>query len=215
MNTVFLFPPHWTGHLCSFASVQKSPARLSVSGMSPGFVVGAAVLRIGGDFKPARYTRAVTWRYTSDRVLSFLFSHQQGGNFWRYDIVDIVGRYSVPTRTCHLTKKSFVTSCVTNRQTLKDCIYLVLFIVTKTSLCCVITFSLHFTDSNTFCCRKKDRSRWIHEISPIQYFIFLFVVLVVLFSKSSVMYLYHNIKALPCNHSYSGKLITNILSVYL
>jgi hypothetical protein len=75
--------------------------------MSPGFVVGAAELIIGGDFKPARQTGAVTWRYISDRVLPCLFSHQEGGIVWRYDIVDIVGRYSVPTRTCHLTKKIF------------------------------------------------------------------------------------------------------------
>jgi len=68
---------------------------------------GRCRLHNGGDFKPARYTRAVTRRYTSDRYLSFLFSHQGGVMVWRHDIVDMVGRYSVPTRTCHLTKKIF------------------------------------------------------------------------------------------------------------
>jgi len=75
--------------------------------MSPGFVVGAAGVIIGGDFKPARYTGAVTERYTSDRVLPFPLSHQGGGIVWWYGIADIVGRYSVSTRTCHLTKKIF------------------------------------------------------------------------------------------------------------
>jgi hypothetical protein len=60
--------------------------------MSPGFVVGAAGVIIGGDFKPARYRGAITGRYISDRVVPFLFSHQGDGTVWQHDIVDIVVR---------------------------------------------------------------------------------------------------------------------------
>jgi len=73
--------------------------------MSPGFVVGAEGVIIGCDFKSARYKGAVTGRYTGDRVVPFLFSHQGGGIVWQHDIVDIVGRYTVPTRMCRLVKK--------------------------------------------------------------------------------------------------------------
>jgi len=85
--------------------------------MSPGFIVGAAGVIIGGDFKPTLYMGAVTRRYTSVRVLPFLFWHQGDRIVWRYGILDIVGRYSVPTRVIW-RRKSFGISCITNRQTL-------------------------------------------------------------------------------------------------
>ena len=125
--------------------------------------MGAAGVSTGGVFKPARYTGAVSGRYAT-----FLFLHQGGGIVCQYDIVDIVARYSVPARTCHLTKKIFVISCITSRQTLKDRIYLLLFTVTKISLTCVAAVTLHFPVANTFVAGRKRETNGSMKSVPSQ-----------------------------------------------
>jgi len=83
-------------------------------------------------------------------------------------------------KTQHFTQQ---TNFPTSRQTLKNSIHLVLFTVTKISLSCVTTVSLQFSDQILFCYRKIKRSKLIHELSVIPYFIY-FCRLCCLFSNA-------------------------------
>ena len=111
---------------------------------------------------PSRYAAAVTSLYADSMGITFLFSHQWGRIFSRYDMVEVVARYP---SWANWPRRFFVLVALLAEEH-KVSIYSVSFTLINLSLSYIITIWLQFPHANTFCLRWRRRTKWNSDINP-------------------------------------------------